>query len=174
MQSSTQSDQVIVVLGYHQFEAGGAHGISTVCRAGVRLAERRSRRQRPLAVVFTGWSSNGSPTEAEQMRDLWKGPTGLPLLCEPNATNTAENATETLRVVTRIPGVKRITVVCSFRHIIRVRYFFSTLYQRHGIRTELALVWRPLPPLRIFRDELGGITRMFRDRKSAERKLRSA
>ena len=30
---------VIVVLGYHEFGDDGSHGISDICRAGVRRAE---------------------------------------------------------------------------------------------------------------------------------------
>jgi hypothetical protein len=67
------SDRVIVVLGYCQIGDDGSHGISAICRAAVRRAESLAGEAPPRAVIFTGWSSNGGPTEADQMAAEWKG-----------------------------------------------------------------------------------------------------
>ncbi len=76
---------VIVVLGYHEFAADGSHGISDICRAGVRRAEALAASVKPRAVVFTGWSSTGGASEAEQMAAAWSGRTDVELIRESHA-----------------------------------------------------------------------------------------
>ena len=71
-------DRVIVVLGYHQIGEQGEHGISPICRAAIRRAEALAAEAPPRAVIFTGWSSNGGPAEADQMAEEWKGPRRRP------------------------------------------------------------------------------------------------
>jgi len=44
---------------------------------------------RPRRFVFSGWSPSGGPSEAEQMRTLWRGPE-VELVIEPTARVTAE------------------------------------------------------------------------------------
>jgi uncharacterized SAM-binding protein YcdF (DUF218 family) len=161
------SDSVIVVLGYHEFGADGSHGISEICRAGVRRAEALAERAKPRAVIFTGWSSNGGPTEADQMAAAWQGRADVELICETNATNTAENAVRSLEVLRSLEGPLEVLVVCSVRHFPRARFFFDALYRRHGYEISYAYVASPLPPASQWRQELGSITRMARDRRAA-------
>jgi uncharacterized SAM-binding protein YcdF (DUF218 family) len=161
------SGPVIVVLGYHEFGADGSHGISEICRAGVRRAEALAERAKPRAVIFTGWSSNGGPTEADQMAATWQGRADVELICETNATNTAENAVRSLEVLRSLDGPLEVLVVCSVRHFPRVRFFFDALYRRHGYEISYAYVASPLPAASLWRQELGSITRMVRDRRAA-------
>ena len=93
------SDRVIVVLGYRQNGDDGSHGISAICRAGVRRGESLAGETTPRAVIFTGWSSNGGPTEADQMAAEWNGRRDVDLICEPRAANTAENAVRSLQLL---------------------------------------------------------------------------
>jgi DUF218 domain len=158
---------VIVVLGYHEFAADGSHGISEVCRAGVRRAEALADQTRPRAVVFTGWSSTGGPSEAEQMADVWRGRTDVELIRESHAANTAENAVRTLEVLRGLDGPLDVLVVCSIRHFPRARYFFAGLFRRHGHRVGYSFVSSPLPSAALWRHELGSITRMAGDRRAA-------
>src|SRR6185295_8040928 len=102
-------NRVIVVLGYDETGEDGAHRISAICRAGVRRAEALAAESSPLAVLFTGWSSNGGPSEAEQMRDAWQGRWNVPLLLEPLAVNTAENAVRSLLLISRLADVEEVT-----------------------------------------------------------------
>src|SRR3977135_331810 len=60
-------DRVVIVLGYRDIGADGSHGITTICRAGVRRAESLAVDVRTCGVIFTGWSVDGGPTEADQM-----------------------------------------------------------------------------------------------------------
>ena len=162
---------VIVVLGYDEIGADGSHRISAICRAGVRRAEALAARARPSAVVFTGWSSNGGPSEAEQMAAAWRGRGDVPLVLEPLAVNTAENAVRSLQIVSRIDEAAEVIVVCSIRHALRAPFFFDALYRRRGYRVGYRYVLRPAPSLRLWRAELSSITRMVRDRRAAERLL---
>lgn len=94
---------------------------------------------------------------------LWDGPDDVLVLREPYAVDTAENATRCLALLRRVGGFRRVVVVCSIRHVLRVPFFFSALYRQYGISVSYEVVWRPWPPPRIWLDELGGITRMFGD-----------
>ena len=158
---------VIVVLGYHEIAADGSHGISDICRAGVRRAEALAAHVKPRAVVFTGWSSTGGASEAEQMAAAWSGRTDVELIRESHAENTAENAVRTIEVLRGLDGPLDVLVVCSIRHFPRARYFFSRLFRRHGYRVGFAYVASPLPSAALWRHELGSITRMVGDRRAA-------
>jgi uncharacterized SAM-binding protein YcdF (DUF218 family) len=112
-------------------------------------------------VVFSGWSPTGGPSEAEQMRDAWRGPS-VELVVEPTATSTAENASRTLPLL-RERGVGRAVVVCAPPHLLRTRLFFRRLYGGSGVDvsfrvarvapTVRAIVWEllafPFLPLQL-------------------------
>jgi hypothetical protein len=165
--------RVIVVLGYHEIGADLHHGISPICRAAVRRAEALAAASPPRAVVFTGWSSNGGPAEADQMAALWRGPRDVPLIREPEAVNTAENAVRSLAVVEALTGACEVELVCSIRHFPRVRFFFGRLYRRSGYAIRYRYVVRPLPSPALLLHELRSLRRMARDRRRAEQLLQS-
>ena len=165
------SDRVIVVLGYRQIGDDGSHGISAICRAGVRRAESLAGETTPRAVIFTGWSSNGGPTEADQMAAEWNGRRDVDLICEPRAANTAENAVRSLQLLATIEGGSEVIAVCSIYHYPRVRFFFDRLYKRHGYSVGYRYVASPIPSPRLILAELSSITRMVRDRRRALRLL---
>ena len=167
MPADREPNRVIVVLGYDEIGADGAHRISAICRAGVRRAEELAAEASPLAVIFTGWSSNGGPSEAEQMRDAWQGRWDVPLLLEPLAVNTAENAVRSLLLTSRLAHAEEVVVVCSVRHALRVRFFFDALYRRNGYRVGYRYVLRPAPSPALWAAEVSSITRMVRDRRAA-------
>jgi uncharacterized SAM-binding protein YcdF (DUF218 family) len=168
------SHSVILVLGYHEIGDDGWHGISSICRAGVRRAEALADELAPQAVIFTGWSSNGGPAEADQMADEWTGRRDVALIREPHAVNTAENAVRSLALVETIAEVSEVVLVCSIRHFPRVRFLFGRLYRRHGYAIRYRYVMRPLPSLPLVLREVSSITRMVRDRRRALRLLDEA
>ena len=163
-------DRVIVVLGYHEIRDDGWHGISSICRAAVRRAEELAADVPPRAVIFTGWSSNGGPAEADQMAEEWKGRRDIALIREPQAVNTAENAIRSLALVRTIEGASEVVLVCSIRHFPRARFMFR-LYRRYGYAIRYRYVIRPLPSLPLVRHELRSIARMAGDRRRALRLL---
>jgi uncharacterized SAM-binding protein YcdF (DUF218 family) len=165
------SDRVIVVLGYREIGDDGSHGISAICRAAVRRAESLADKATPRAVIFTGWSSNGGPTEADQMAAEWNGRRDVALIREPRATNTAENAVRSLELLQAITRGSEVIAVCSMYHLPRVRYFFDRLYKRSGYSIGYRYVASPIPSLRLVLAELSSITRMARDRRHALRSL---
>ncbi len=163
--------KVIIVLGYCEFQADGAHGISAICRAGVRRAEALANDAKPSAVIFTGWSSTGGPTEADLMAEAWNGRRDVPLIRETLATNTAENAVRSLAVLHALDAASDVIVVCSVRHFPRVRFLFNRLYREHGYTVSYRYVASPLPSPALVMAELASITRMVRDRRRARRLL---
>jgi uncharacterized SAM-binding protein YcdF (DUF218 family) len=169
--SDGASDRVIVVLGYHEIGDDGSHGLSPICRAALRRAEALADGAPPRAVIFTGWSSRGGPSEADQMAAEWQGRRDIALLREPYATNTAENAVRSLALVQTLEGASEVVLVCSIRHFPRVRFFFRRLYRAYGLATRYRYVVRPFPSPPLLWHELSSITRMARDRRKALRLL---
>jgi hypothetical protein len=171
--AAAHAERVIIVLGYARRGPNGTHGISEICRAGVRRAAALAAEPGTRAVILTGWSSSGGASEAEQMAAAWAGPPDVPLLLEPLARNTAENAVRSLQTLraSTAADADEVLVVCSIRHALRVRYFFGALYRRHGYAIGYRFVTRPRPSLGLLLHELASMTRMARDRRAAEAML---
>jgi uncharacterized SAM-binding protein YcdF (DUF218 family) len=143
----------VVVLGHRTLD-DGVHRISTRCVRLVREAESLVRAGGADVVVFSGWSSTGGPTEAEQMRDEWRGPEAE-LVVEPSARHTAENAARTLPLLVE-RGVGRAVVVCAPTHLPRTRFLFGRIYRGAGV--DVAFRTAPLAPsLRSIVWELGAL-----------------
>jgi hypothetical protein len=165
------SDRVIVVLGYRDIRADGSHGITTICRAGVRTAESLALDVRTRGVIFTGWSVDGGPTEADQMATAWNGRRDIALIREPAATNTAENAIRSLQLVRELEGVSEVYVICAIHHLFRVRFFFGELFRRHGYEIFYRPVAWPFALPQLLLHEGSSISRMRTDRRTALRLL---
>jgi uncharacterized SAM-binding protein YcdF (DUF218 family) len=127
----------IVVPGHSTAGFDGVYRISRRCLRLVAEAERVARLVSPEVVIFTGRSPDGGPSEAEQMRAVWRGPQ-VELVAEPTARITAENAARTLPLLLD-RGVERAVVVCTPSHLVRVRFFFGGLYAAHGVRTRFSV-----------------------------------
>ena len=93
----------LVVLGSSRRDRAGVYRISRACRRVVARAAQLAEELEPRVVVFSGWSPNGGPSEAEQMQNLWRGPE-LELVLEPTASTTAENAARTLPLLPCVFG----------------------------------------------------------------------
>jgi uncharacterized SAM-binding protein YcdF (DUF218 family) len=143
------SGPAIVVLGNGSLGRDGTYRITRACRRLVAEAEREAVRVGAGVVVFTGWSPYEGPSEAAQMRDLWRGP-DADLVVEETASSTAENAARTLPLL-RARGVTSAVVVCAPIHVVRARLIFRNLYRRHAVSVRFrtarigptpgALVW---------------------------------
>jgi uncharacterized SAM-binding protein YcdF (DUF218 family) len=144
----------IVVLGHGRRDPDGAHRISGRCVRLVYEAEPLVSAAGADVVVFSGWSPTGGRSEAEQMRDAWRGP-AVELVVEPTARNTAENAARTLPLL-RERAVTRAIVVCAPAHLVRARALFRRVYRGSGI--ELAFrAARMAPTLRSVVWEVGAL-----------------
>jgi uncharacterized SAM-binding protein YcdF (DUF218 family) len=159
----------IVVPGNGAFEPDGSYRITTRCRRVVAEAERLAERCSPRTVVFSGWAPDGSVSEAEQMRDAWRGP-DVDLVVEPTATITAENAARTLPLLLE-RGIERALVVTTPLHFYRARYFFRRLYAAHGIAARFRMA--PVTPTpHMLAWELVALTARSRQLDAAEAELR--
>jgi uncharacterized SAM-binding protein YcdF (DUF218 family) len=121
----------IVVLG-NGGRRRGERPMTDACRALVREGEQIAASRAADVVVLTG-GSRGGPSEAEQMRAAWTGP-DVELVVEPTASITAENAARTLPLLLE-REIERAVVVCAPLHVYRTRFFFSRLFEPHGIQT---------------------------------------
>ena len=128
----------IVVPGHGDVDPEGTHRITRRCLRLVHEAERLVTAGGAEVVVFSGWSSTGGPSEAEQMRDLWSGP-DVELVVEPTARNTAENAARTLPLLDE-RGIERAVVVCTPTHLARTRLLFGRLYRGAGVEVAFRAV----------------------------------
>jgi uncharacterized SAM-binding protein YcdF (DUF218 family) len=127
------SRTAVVVPGHARLDLDGAHRITRRCLRLVEEAERLVSSGTADVVVFSGWSSTGGPSEAEQMRDAWGGP-DVEIVVEPTARNTAENAARTLPLL-RERRIARAVVVCAPTHLARTRLLFGRLYRSAGVET---------------------------------------
>jgi uncharacterized SAM-binding protein YcdF (DUF218 family) len=159
---------VLVVPGHGRFDASGGYLISGACRRLVAEAGRLADRLTPRAVVFSGGSPNGGPSEAEQMQRLWRGPK-VELLLEPTAANTVENAARTLPLLLE-RGIGRALVVCTPLHLYRARWFFRRLYEVHGIETAFHVARVPPTPFALAW-ELAALTVRTRQLRAAQAEL---
>jgi uncharacterized SAM-binding protein YcdF (DUF218 family) len=145
--------------------------LSERCLRVLDLAAGLTEDAAPRAVVFTGWSPRGGPSEGEQMLEAWPGRRDLELIVEPTARTTAENAARSLPLLLR-RGVDEATIVCARLHAVRVRYFFSGLYARFGVTAEVrAAGASPTPSALAW--ELGALAVMRRQRRAALAELRA-
>ncbi|MDX6533825.1 MAG: hypothetical protein QOF68_1569 [Gaiellales bacterium] len=133
----------LLIPGSGRFDGGGRYLIgprALRCLAvGARLADRRA----PQLILLSGWSPVGGASEAHQMHDAWPGRRDVEIVVEPTASITAENMSRSLPLLLD-RGIEDVTVVCGALHLPRVRYFFGSVYPRHGIRCRYA-VTRQLP-----------------------------
>jgi uncharacterized SAM-binding protein YcdF (DUF218 family) len=158
----------IVVPGNGVLGLDGVHRISGRCRRLVAEAERLAAEHSPSAVVFTGWSPSGGVSEAEQMRDAWRGP-AVELVVEPTARTTAENAARTLPIL-RERGIDEVLVVCAPLHLFRTRFFFRRLLGRFGIRTHFRVA-RVVPTPHALAWELAALSVRKAQLRAAEEEL---
>jgi uncharacterized SAM-binding protein YcdF (DUF218 family) len=132
----------VVVLGHGRLDRQGVHRISARCLRLVREAEPLVTDAGADVVVFSGWSSSGGVSEAEQMRDAWDG-AAVELVVEKTARTTAENAARTLPLLLD-RGIRRAIVVCAPTHLFRTRFLFGRLYRRVGLEPEFRAARIPL------------------------------
>ena len=141
----------IVVPGHGWPDLAGRHRISTRCLRLVGEAEQLVSRTNADLIVFSGWSPTGGPSEAEQMRDAWRGP-AVELVVEPTAASTAENAARTLPLLLE-RGVGYAVVVCAPPHLLRTQLFFRRLYRGSGVEVAFRVA-RLVPTVRAVAWEL--------------------
>jgi len=141
---------IAVVVPGHGFLAGdGSYRITRRCLRLVAEAEKLAEDLSPVAVIFSGWSPVGGRSEAEQMKDAWRGPE-VELVVEPTARITAENASRTLPLVLE-RGVEQAVIVCTLPHLVRARLFFRPLFRERGVITRFRVL-RSASPYAIIRE----------------------
>jgi uncharacterized SAM-binding protein YcdF (DUF218 family) len=158
----------LVVPGNGLLDREGAYRISRGCRRLVAEAESLAGRLAPRAVVFSGWSPDGGPSEAAQMRAVWRGP-DVELVVEETASTTAENAARTLPLLLA-REIDEAVVVCTPLHLYRARWLFRRLYGAHGIATSFRVApVAPTPGALAW--ELGALTVLARQLRAAKAEL---
>jgi uncharacterized SAM-binding protein YcdF (DUF218 family) len=158
----------IVVLGHGGIDREGVHRISTRCLRLVQEAELLVREAGADVVVFSGWSSSGGVSEAEQMKDEWQA-AGPELVVEKTARSTAQNAARTLPLLLD-RGVRRATVVCAPTHLVRTRLLFGRIYRRFGVEPSFRVA--PVrPTLGSIAWEVGALPFLPLELRSAENEL---
>jgi uncharacterized SAM-binding protein YcdF (DUF218 family) len=161
----------VVVLGNGLFGADGSYRIRRACRRSVAEAARLAARAGIRVVVFSGWSPNGGPSEAAQMRALWRGPQ-VELVLEEGASTTAQNASRTLPLLLE-RGVKEAVVICAPLHFLRARWMFRRVYGAHGIKVRFRVVpVAPTPGALAW--ELGALAVAARQIRAAEKEIERA
>jgi hypothetical protein len=137
--------RLVVVLGYSRGRMGELHPI---CAA--RLDHAAELAGENDAVLLSGWSRHPAALpEAELMRRAWRGTTDG-LICDPDASITAENAANAA-VHARELGVQEVVVVTSRWHRLRTGILFRSLLPGVHVAVEGA---RTPAPLRVLLREI--------------------
>jgi uncharacterized SAM-binding protein YcdF (DUF218 family) len=134
---SSGPERLVVVLGYSRGRRGELHPI---CAARLEHAAALAREND--AVLLSGWSRHPTALpEAELMRRAWHGTTDG-LICDPDASITAENAANAA-VHARELGVEEVVVVTSRWHGLRAGILFRSLLP--GVRVTVSAAQTPAP-----------------------------
>jgi uncharacterized SAM-binding protein YcdF (DUF218 family) len=157
------SAPVLVVLG---------SSVSRDCRRLVAAAERAVGSTGAEVVVFSGWSPDGGPSEAERMRALWQGPRTVELVVEETASTTAQNAARTLPLLLE-RGVTEAIVICAPLHLLRARWIFRNVYLSHGVTVRFRIA-RIVPTPGALVWELGALAVAGRQLQAAHAELERA
>jgi uncharacterized SAM-binding protein YcdF (DUF218 family) len=166
--STAQAVPALVVLGNGFFRRDGSYRISRACRRLVAEAERSARRLDARIVVFTGWAPGDGPSEAAQMRTLWRGP-AVELVAEETASTTAQNATRTLPLLVE-RGVTEAVVICAPLHLFRARWIFRRVYETRAVKVRFRLApVAPTPGAVAW--ELGALSVVARQLRAAQAEL---
>ena len=165
------SAPTLVVLGNSLLARDGSYRLSRGCRRLVAEAERLAGRVGAGVVVFSGWSPSGGPSEAEQMRALWRGPS-VELVTEETASTTAQNAARTLPLLLE-RGVTDAIVICTPLHLFRARWIFRRVYGAHGVEVRFRVA-PVVPTPGALAWELGALTVVERQLRAAEAELERA
>jgi uncharacterized SAM-binding protein YcdF (DUF218 family) len=162
------SAPAIVVLGNSLAANDGSYRISRACRRLVAEAERLAARIGAGTIVFSGWSPDEGPSEAEQMRALWHG-SAVELVIEETSSTTAENAARTLPLLLE-RGVTEAVVICAPLHLARARWIFRRVYEPRGVAVRFHVA-RVAPTPGAVAWELGALTVVARQLRAAQREL---
>ena len=163
------SAPALVVLGQGMLARDGSYRISRACRRFVAEAERLATRVGASVVVFSGWSPIEGPSEAAQMRELWRGPQ-IDLVIEETAATTAQNAARTLPLLLE-RGATEALVVCAPLHFFRARWIFRRVYGARGVRVRFRVV-PVLPTPGALAWELGALTVAARQVRAAKKEVK--
>ena len=163
------SAPAVIVLGNSLDAGDGSYRISRGCRRLVAEAGRAAVSLGTDVVVFSGWSPGDGPSEAAQMRALWRQTPGGELIVEETASTTAENAARTLPLLLE-RGITEAVVICAPLHLLRARWIFRNVYGRRGVdvRFRIAPVV-PTPGALLW--ELGALTVVGRQLRAAHAEL---
>jgi uncharacterized SAM-binding protein YcdF (DUF218 family) len=152
------SGPAVVVLG---------NSNTRVCRRLVTAAERIARAMSAETVVLSGWAGGSERSEAERMRELWRGSPEVEVVLEEAAATTAQNAVRTLPLLLE-RSVTEAVVVCAPMHLPRTRWIFRRIYGRNGIAVHFRAA-RVMPTPGAVLWELGALAVAARQVRSAER-----
>jgi uncharacterized SAM-binding protein YcdF (DUF218 family) len=166
------SAPAVVVLGNSLGAGDGSYRISRACRRLVTEAGHAAVFLGTEVVVFSGWSPGDGPSEAAQMRALWRQEPTAELIVEETSSTTAQNAARTLPLLLE-RGVTEAVVICTPLHLLRARWIFRDVYGRHGVavRFRIARV-APTPGALLW--ELGALTVVARQLRAAHAELEHA
>ena len=124
--------RVVVVLGYSD---GGRGELHEECAA--RLARAAEIATADDVVVLSGWARvRGTQSEAELMRDAWRG-TAREVVVDPDARTTVGNMANAVNDILRV-GAREVVVVTSRWHAPRATAALRWLVRSTGVRVRAA------------------------------------
>jgi hypothetical protein len=136
------SRRTIVVPGAGRLDNRGRYVLSSSAYGRLRAAEALAAADRETVVILSGWSGgHSSPSEAEQLHDAWRGPQETPLLLDPAARTTAENAVNGVLLARSLSECRELIFIAPWGNALRQTVLARAATRGSGIRVRQHVVW---------------------------------
>ena len=139
---SRDGGPLIVVPGAGRLDCRGRYVLSASAYGRLAAAETLASAHPRAAVILSGWSAgHTAPTEAEQLRDAWNGPPDTPLLLDPAARTTAENAVNAVLLAVSISRCHELIFVAPWGNAVRQSLLAHAAARGTALHTRQHVVW---------------------------------
>jgi uncharacterized SAM-binding protein YcdF (DUF218 family) len=117
------------------------HRLTPAALARLREAEAIARAGEVRGVVLSGWGgSMACESEGQQLMEAWQGPP-VPLIVDPAARTTAENAVCSAALLRGLPDLEAVVLVTSWSNALRQHLAAVIAFQGMNMRVTSKVLW---------------------------------
>lgn len=132
----------IVVPGAGCVDGRGRYLLSASADGRLTAAEALAASDPRALVILSGWSGgHADVSEAEQLRAAWNGPSNTPLLLDPAARTTAENAVNAVLIASSLSSCRELVFVAPWGNAVRQGLLARAAARGTSLHTRQHVVW---------------------------------